>query len=102
MSLAKYEYFQNGNYIDEGNIPLIRTYICGNLTSWSPNRGYWEGQYNLLTKLQIVCSWRKQNGFRPLAKKGEAICNNKLIFLRMRNIKTVAAQKFEMGYLKGK
>ena len=40
MSLAKYEYFQNGNYIDEGNIPLIRTYICGNLTSWSPNRRY--------------------------------------------------------------
>ena len=32
-----------------------------------------------LAKLYDVCLWRKKNGFRPIAKKGEAICGGELV-----------------------
>ena len=79
MSLAMYEFFKNGNYINESNVPLVSNYISSNLNSWSPNQRYWEKQYHILTKLYIVCKWRKENGFRPLTKRGQRICNNELI-----------------------
>ena len=74
-----FEFFENGNYINEIDIPLVTNYISSNLYSWSPNRRYWEQQYNIANKLYIICSWRKENGFCPLEKKGETICNNELI-----------------------
>ena len=79
MRLAMYEFFENGNYINESDLPLVSNYICSDLNSWSPNWCYCEKQYHILTKLYIVCKWRKENGFRSLAKKGETICNNELI-----------------------
>ena len=79
MSLALFESFEKSDYIDKVNIPLIMNYISMNLYSWSPNRRYWERQYNIGNKLNIVCRWRKENGVRPIAKKGETICNNKII-----------------------
>ena len=47
------------------------------LISWSPNRSYYECQYNCATKLQIVCRWKRKYGFVACAKKEEAICNGK-------------------------
>ena len=79
MSLAMFEFFENGNYIHENDIQLVRDYIASNLTSWPPNRGYWLRQYHIVSKLNIVCNWRKENSFCALAKKGETICNNELI-----------------------
>ena len=79
MSLAVFQSFENGDYIDEVNIPLIMNYIRMNLYSWSPNRRYWERQYNIVNKLNIVCRWRKENRVRPIAKKGEKICDNEII-----------------------
>ena len=68
-----YECFENGDYILEENIKLVTSYICGNLISWSPNRSYYQAQYNYATKLYHVCKWRKKRGFHPIAKKREAI-----------------------------
>ena len=79
MSLAVYESFENGNYILEENIKLVTNFICGNLISWSPNRSYYQAQYNYATKLYHVFRWRKKCGFRPIAKKEEAICNDELV-----------------------
>ena len=53
-------------------------YICGHLISWSPNRSYFECQYNYATKAKIVCRWKRKHGFKACAKKGEAICGDKL------------------------
>ena len=79
MSLAMFEFFENGNYIHENDIQLVRDYISTNLNSWSANCGYWLRQYHIVSKLNIVCNWRKENSFCALAKKGETICNNELI-----------------------
>ena len=57
----------------------VGNYIGGQLISWSPNNCYYEEQYNFATKLHIVCRWKRKNGFPALAKKGEAICNDKLV-----------------------
>ena len=79
MSLPMFEFFEKGNYIQENDVQLVRDYIASNLTSWSPNRGYWLRQYHIVSKLNIVCNSRKENSFCPLPKKGETICNNELI-----------------------
>ena len=79
MSLAVYKSFENGNYILEENIKLVTNFICGNLISWSPNRSYYQAQYNYATKLYHVFRWRKKRGFRPTAKIEETICNDELV-----------------------
>ena len=74
-----YELFENGNYISEENLKLVENFICGNLNGWSPNKSYYYTQWNYLTKRDEVCAWRKKHGFRPISKKGEAICGGELV-----------------------
>ena len=73
-----FEDFENGKYINENDLPKVINYICGHLISWSPNRSYFECQYNYATKLKIVCRWRRKRGLGACAKKGETICEEKL------------------------
>ena len=79
MSWAMYESSENGDYILEENIELVTNFICANLNNWSPNRSYYQAQYNYATKLYYVCKWRRKRGFRPFARKQEAICNDELV-----------------------
>ena len=72
--------FENENYIEEQNIRRIELYILSNLNSiYSPCKRYWERQYNLCNKLYTVCRWRRKNDLRPIAKKGENVCNGELV-----------------------
>ena len=76
--LAIFESFENENYIYNKDLQLLRNYIYQNLNSWPPSTAYWERQLNIMTKMIFVCRWRRENGLRPLAKKGEAICINEV------------------------
>ena len=78
MSWAMYELFENGNYICEENIKLVTDFICANLINWSPNRSYYQC-HHYVTKLYHACKWIKEHGFCAIAKKGEAICGDKLV-----------------------
>ena len=64
-----FEAFEGGDYIPEGHIKKVMNYICGQLIFWSPNRSCYEEQYNIATKLHIVCRWKRKNGFPALATK---------------------------------
>ena len=66
-------------YINEKDLPIITNYICGHLISWSPNRSYFERQYNYVNKLKIVCKWKRKSGLPACSKNGEAICEEKLV-----------------------
>ena len=67
-------------YIDYEDFPVLSNHICAQLTSWSPNRGFYYEQYNYLNKLCIVCNWRQEQELFPLkARRGRAICNNDLV-----------------------
>ena len=74
-----YEAFKRGQYINEKDLPKVTNYICGHLISWSPNRSYFECQYNYVTRLKTVCKWRRKCGLPACSKKGEAICKEKLL-----------------------
>ena len=74
-----YEAFDKGHHIHLENIPKVRNYIAGNLISWSPIRSSWLAEYNYATKLYHVCNWKKKRSMPPMAKRGEAICNNELV-----------------------
>ena len=79
-SLALFQSFDNGNYIEEHNIRPIELYILSNLNSiFSPCTRYWEQQYNICNKLYIICRWRKKRNLRDIAKKGETVCNGELV-----------------------
>ena len=69
-----HEKFEQGEYISHCHLKQLVNYVCGNLHSWTPNRAYWEEQYNYCNKLNIVINWRKSKGLTPHAKKGEMIC----------------------------
>ena len=79
LKSAMFEEFENGNYISQENLKLIENFICGNLNGWSPNKSYYYTQLNYFKKLWEVCACRKKQDFRPIGKKGEAICNNELV-----------------------
>ena len=51
--------FERGNYINLEDLPRITNYICGHLIYCCPNRSYFEIQYNYISKLTIVCNWKK-------------------------------------------
>ena len=69
--------FERGDYISLEDLPRITNYICGHLISWSPNHGYFEIQYNYISKITIVCHWKQEHGLPVCSKKGEAICDGK-------------------------
>ena len=95
MSYALFEQFENGNYVSQENLKLIENFICENLNGWSPNKSYYYMQWNYSIKLYDVCLWRKKNGFRSIAKKGEAICGGELVnFLMIKNTKIVDVHSF--------
>ena len=79
MNIYYLKRFERGDYIPQESIKKITNYICGQLIYWSPNRSYYEAQYNYATKLYIVCDWKKKQGFASFSKKGEAICNDQLV-----------------------
>lgn len=66
-------------YVCEEEIREIMSYICNNLNLWSPNRLYWYEEFNICKKLFEVCEWRQKKGLRPIAEKGETICDNVLV-----------------------
>ena len=74
-----FEAFERGDYIPEEHTKKVTNYICGQLISWSPNRYYYEWQYNQATKLLIVCKWKRKHGFAACAKKGKTICDDNLV-----------------------
>ena len=56
-----FEKYENGKQITENEIPKLIDYLAAQLTSWSPNRGYFQAWYNECNNLQIVINWRKKN-----------------------------------------
>ena len=74
-----FEAFEKGEYINEKDLPKLTIHICDHLISWSPNRSYFECQYNDVTKLKTVCQWRRKRGLSACAKKEEAKCEEKLV-----------------------
>ena len=73
------EIFEKNCDVYEEDMDLLVNYICGNLVSWTPNRLYWEVQYNCCSKLYIVINWSKKRELKPYAKKGEMICKDNLV-----------------------
>ena len=89
-----FEDFEDDKYINENGLPKILNYICGHLIFWSPHRSYFECQYNFATKAKIVYTWRRQCGLAACAKKGEAICEEKLVnFLKEKKHKNCLCSK---------
>ena len=71
--------FEGGDYKNLEDLPRVTNYICRHLISWSPNRSYFEIQYNYISKLPIVCHWKQKCGLPVCSKKGETICDGKLV-----------------------
>ena len=66
--------YENGKMVYESEFKALENYLCGHLTSWSPNRGYYYDLYNKFSNIQIVARWRKKHGRVAGAKLGERIC----------------------------
>ena len=69
---ALYEDFDKGHSIHRAGLSKVTNYICGNLISWSPNRSFWEAEYNYVTKLMIVLQLEKKAWFTANGKKGRS------------------------------
>ena len=86
-----FEEFEDGKYIHKEDIPKMVNYICGRLISLSPNRSYFECQYNYAKKAKIVCTWKRTCGLTPCVKKEEAICGDEFVkFFREKEHKNCA------------
>ena len=72
--------FENGEYIHFDDLPYLSDYICGNLNADNIiYYKYWYNMYTYSAKAFIVCCLKKSKGLEPVAKWGEAICNENLV-----------------------
>ena len=67
-----YKAFDEGHYIHQASLCKVANYIYANLISWSPNRSFWEAEYNYVTKLMIVLQLQKKAWFTANGKKGRS------------------------------
>ena len=97
-----FETFERGEYINKKDLPKITNYKCGHLISWSPNSSYFERQYNYVNKLKIVCTWKRKRGLPGYSKKGEALCEEKLVnVFEEKELKIAFAQQCDKKNLLG-
>ena len=81
-----YEAFSRGDYIPHEQIKKVTNFIRGQLISWLPNLSFYQGEYNLATKLIIVCLWKKRKVCQLLQKEDkQSVMTNLSIFLKMKN-----------------
>ena len=79
----KYLKYKNAEYLTKDELKLVADYVCGYLNNPGVNFRYYYDMYSYISKSFIVCRWKKQNGYKPLVKIGEAICKDTLVnFLR--------------------
>ena len=75
-----FEKFEKEEFVFVEDLPHMVDYICHHLNSdYSPNYKYWYNQYLYSLKACILCRWRKSKGLEPVAKCGEAICEDELV-----------------------
>ena len=75
-----YRDFESGKYVHFDDLPYLSDHICGNLNA--DYTLYYKYRYNMYTysgKAFIICRWRKSKGPKPIAKWGEAICDDNLV-----------------------
>ena len=78
--LTIFEDFENGKFVHLDDLKHMTNYICSNLNSeYSLNYKYWYNMYSYSSKTYIVCRWRQSKGLQPVAKWGQAICDNELV-----------------------
>ena len=58
--------FEKGMNINKSDLLKVTNYVN---YVWSPNRSYSECQYNYLTKLKVVCIWKRKRGLPCCSKK---------------------------------
>ena len=75
-----FENFEKEEFVHIEDLTHMVDYICHHLNcDYSPNYKYWYNQYWYSLKAYIVCRWRKSKGLQPVAKWGEAICEDELV-----------------------
>ena len=75
----EYLSYENGEYLTKAQLKLATNYVCGYLNNPSVNYRYYYDMYCYISKSFIVCRWKKEHGYKPYAKIGEAICKDILV-----------------------
>ena len=68
-----FEDFESRKYVHQDDLRYLTDHI------WTPNYPFWYNMYYYSSKAYIVCRWRQSKGLSPVAKWGEAICEDKLV-----------------------
>ena len=75
----EYLSYENGKYLTKAQLKLASNYVCSYLNNPSINCFYYINMYCYISKSFIVCRWKKEHGYKPYAKIGEAICKDILV-----------------------
>lgn len=71
--------FENGKYVHFDDFKHMTNHICGNLNNWTPLYRFCYNMYSYSSKAYVVCRWWQSKGLSPVAKWGEAICQDELV-----------------------
>ena len=79
-----------------GDLPILTDYICGNINlDYSPNRGYILS--NTLLNLKLFACGNKGMVYQLfLVREREFATINLLIFIKIKNMKIVVVQQFNV------
>ena len=72
--------FYGKKILNQEELKYLACYIFKCLNSkFGTSDKYWYNMFASYLKANEICKQRQINGFLPLAKWGEAICNNKVV-----------------------
>ena len=75
----EYLSYENGKYLTKAQLKFATNYVCDYLNNPTVNHRYYYDIYCYISKSFIICRWKKEHGYKPYAKIGEAICKDVLV-----------------------
>ena len=84
-ALDVFKKYENYESLDKNKLKILRRYACSQFKSWTLNYDFYQNVYDDCNNLYFVIMWRKAQGLRANAIRGEKVENNAITFVKIDN-----------------
>ena len=74
-----FQKFYNKKYVHQEDLAYLICNICKCLkTNFGKSKEFWYDMFAYYQKAKTICEWKWKNGYLPIVKLSEKICENKV------------------------
>lgn len=80
-SYSVFKQFREKKYVHEKDLGYLVSHICRclKLFNFGKSEECWCNMFAYYLKAKTVCEWKLKNGYLPVVKWGEAVCEDKIV-----------------------